>query len=233
MNLRRAVLLAAGGYVIGSVSFARLVGRRVTSGTDLTRSPLVLPGGATVDYRGVSATSVAVHGGPAWGLVTGLLDMAKAFVPTLIAKRRWPNEPDHLVVAVGTVVGHNYPLYHGFAGGRGQTPMYGSLLAIDWPAIPATTAVGSFIGVVILRDLFVGYTLGMWLLIPWFLWRRRPAAATDAVAVNALYTAATIPETKRYFELRRAGEIERVPSLCELLTAHPAMRRASDEPRVR
>ena len=166
-------------------------------------------------------------------MIVGLLDMAKAFAPTLAVRRHWPNEPYHLVVAVGTVVGHNYPLYHRFRGGRGQTPMYGSLLAIDWPAIPVTTAAGALVGVVMLRDLFVGYTLGMWLVVPWFAWRGGRAEVLYALAVNALYAVATIPETKRYFALRRAGELERVPPWRELLTVHPAMRgraeRAPDE----
>lgn len=224
MNVRRTLALALGGYLLGSISFARLVGRRVAAGADLTQNPLNLPGDATIDYGGVSATSIAIRGGPGWGVFTGLLDMAKAFVPTLLAKRRWPDDPAYLVVAVATMVGHNYPIYHRFKGGRGQTPMYGALLAIDWRSVPVTTTAGTFLGVVVFRDMFVAYTLGMYLLVPWFIWRAGPPHVAYAVAANALYAIATIPETKRYLELRKAGKLQQIASFRDLVKAHPAMR---------
>ena len=37
--------------------------------------------------------------------------------------------------AVAVLLGHNYPVFHRFRGGRGQSPLYGGLLAIDWPAV--------------------------------------------------------------------------------------------------
>lgn len=229
MNVRRAAALAVGGYLIGSISFARLIGRRVAANEDLSQNTLNLPGGATVDYGGVSATSIAIRGGPAWGVITGVLDMAKAFVPTLVVRRRWPDEPYHLVVAVASVVGHNYPVYHRFRGGRGQTPIYGSLLAVDWPALPITTTAGSAIGLLVFRDMYVAYWLGTWLLIPWFAWRAGPPEVAYAAAANLLLAIAGIPETRSYFEKRRAGELQQVSSWRELLTSHPAMRGNLDE----
>ena len=102
--------------------------------------------------------------------------------------------------------------------------MYGALLAIDWRSVPVTTATGTFFGVVVFRDMFVAYTLGMYLLVPWFIWRGRPPEAAYAVPANALYAIATIPEMKRYLELRKAGELEQIASLGDLMKAHPAMR---------
>ena len=138
MNLGLAAALALAGYLVGAISFARIVGRRIAPDEDLSKNTLNLPGDATIEYGGVSATSIAIRGGPKWGSFTGLLDMAKAFVPTLVVRLIWPDESYHLVVAVATIVGHNYPVYHRFKGGRGQTPIYGSLLAIDWIAVPIT-----------------------------------------------------------------------------------------------
>ncbi|MGB5432929.1 MAG: glycerol-3-phosphate acyltransferase, partial [Acidimicrobiia bacterium] len=109
------------GYLFGSVSFGRVVGKMVAPELDMADTTLAMPGGAELDYRGVSATSVAVKTSPVWGVVTGVLDTGKAYVPTLLTMRRWPDEPFHAAVAVGAVVGNNYPLYHGFNGGRGQT----------------------------------------------------------------------------------------------------------------
>jgi glycerol-3-phosphate acyltransferase PlsY len=149
----------------------------------------------------------------------------------LVARLVWPDDSYHLLVAVAVMVGHNYPVFHRFKGGRGQSPLYGGLLAIDWLAIPVTTAVGVAIGLLVMRDMLWAYTLGQWLLIPWFIWRGGAPEVVYAVIVNVLFTVATLPEIKRYFEKRRAGELEQVASWRSFKTAHPAMGtgRLSDE----
>ena len=48
-----------GGYLIGSLSFARAVGRHTGAGA-LESIDVSLPGGSEIEYRGVSATSIAV-----------------------------------------------------------------------------------------------------------------------------------------------------------------------------
>lgn len=224
MRLRTATAAALGGYLIGSISFARLVGRKVAAGEDLSQTTLDLPGDSTMTYSAVSATSIGVRAGPLWGITTSALDIAKAYVPTLLARRRWPGESYHLVVATATLVGHNYPLYHRFKGGRGQTVIYGSVLAIDWVAVPVTSAAGMLIGFGALREIFVAYTLGMALLIPWFAARRKGPETAYAAVANALFAFATIPEAKEYFAVRKAGGVRQVSSLREVVTSHPAMR---------
>lgn len=225
MRLRRSVPLALVGYLIGSVSFARLVSRRAGGTAGAAPISVNLPGGAAMDYTGVSATSVAVESGPRWGIITGLLDTAKAFVPTLLAKRFLKGRTDHLVVATAVIVGHNYPLYHRFKGGRGQTAFYGGVMAIDWPAIPVTTAAGTVLGLSVMKDMLAAYTIGMWLTVPWFLWRRKPAEAVYALVANGLFLVAMIPETKAYLEKRRQGEVAKLSSWGEFLKSYPAMRR--------
>ena len=229
MSLGLAVLLAVVGYVIGSISFARIVGAKVAAGEDLTSTTLDLPGEATIDYGGVSATSIAVRRGPKWGIVTGALDMAKAFVPVLATRFVWPDDHYHLVVAVAAVVGHNYPVFYRFKGGRGQTPIYGGLLAVDWLALPVTTIVGTSVGLFAMRDMFAAYALGMWLLIPWFWWRADAAHVIYAVIVNLLFVVATIPEMRQYFERRRNGELKQVKTWAEFRNSHPAVRGGRDE----
>lgn len=224
MNGTLAAGLALIAYLVGAISFARIVGARVAPGEDLTSTTLDLPGDATIDYGGVSATSIAVRRGPKWGVVTGVLDMAKAFVPVLVTRLIWPDENYQLVVAVAVVVGHNYPVYHRFKGGRGQTAIYGGLLAIDWVAIPVTTVVGSVLGLVVLRDMFAAYALGMWLLVPWFWWRADAAHVTYAVVVNVLFMVAMIPETRAYVDRRRRGELAQIKSWADFKRSHPAVR---------
>jgi glycerol-3-phosphate acyltransferase PlsY len=222
MTAAIAVGVAIGGYLIGSISFARIVGRRVMPDADLSSTPLELPGGARIAYGGVSATAVGARKGPRWGIVVGVADMAKAFVPTLIVRLAWPDDPLFYLMAVAVMVGHNYPAFYRFKGGRGQSPLYGGLLAIDWIALPVTTAIGMLVGLA-LREMVVAYTLGQWLLIPWFVWRGDAAGIVYAVAINVLFTIAMIPELKAYWAKRRAGEVKQVTTWSEFTQSHPAM----------
>ncbi len=222
MNPALAAALALGAYLIGSVSFARIVGRRVVPDDDLSSTTLELPGGAEMAYKGVSATAIGARTGPRWGIVVGVGDIAKAFIPTLAVRLVWPDDSYHLIVAVAVVVGHNYPIFHRFRGGRGQSPLYGGVLAIDWLAVPVTTLIGMAVGLAA-REMFVAYTLGQWLLIPWFIWRGGSAEVAYAIAVNLLFTIAVIPEARAYFAKRRSGEIKQIGSVSEFLDSHPAM----------
>ena len=217
-----AVALVA-GYVLGSVSFARIVGRRVVPGDDLASTPLELPGGATIEYGGVSATAIGARTGPRWGVVVGIGDMLKAFVPVLVTRLAWPDQSYHLVVAVAVVAGHNYPVFHRFKGGRGQSPLYGGVLAIAPLAIPVTLAAGLGVGLFVLRDMFAAYVLGQWLLVPWFAVFGTTDEVIYATAVNLLFAVATIPESRRYLHARRRGDLKQISSWKEFVSSHPAM----------
>jgi glycerol-3-phosphate acyltransferase PlsY len=223
MDIGTALGVAVVAYLIGSISFARIVGKRVLPDADLSHTELSVPGGATIEYTGVSATTIGARTGPRWGLVVGFADIAKAFVPTLAARLIWPDDSYHLIVAVVVVVGHNYPVFYRFKGGRGQSPLLGGLLAVDWLAFPVTTVVGGFLGLVVVKDMLVAYGAGQALMIPWFIWRGGAPEVAYAVVVNLLFLIATLPEIKIYLEKRRAGELRQVESWRDLKTSHPAM----------
>lgn len=229
MHLGLAVVLGVGAYLIGAVSLARIVAGRVIPEEDISSTTLELIGGSTIHYGGVSATAVGARTGPKWGLVVGLGDMLKAFIPVLVVRLAWPNDAYHLVVAVMVIVGHNWPVYHRFQGGRGQSPLYGGLFAVDPLAGPATAVLGMAIGLGVMRDMFAAYTLGQFLLIPWFFWLGTGPEAMYAVLVNVLFLVATIPEMREYFRKRRAGELTQVSSWREFKSSHPAMGSGRDE----
>lgn len=84
-----------------------------------------------------------------------MLDAAKSFVPVLATKRAFPDRKYHLLVALAVMVGHNYPVFHRFKGGRGQSPFFGSMLALDPLAVPVTTTAGTLVGLVVVRDMVV------------------------------------------------------------------------------
>lgn len=118
MNPFQVVLLAIIGYLMGSISFAYLIGKKLR-GIDV--KDYGNPGAATV-YREV--------GRPAGALVF-VLDVAKAVIPTYIALKVLRLDYKVVVlVAVLTVIGHNWPIYHRFQGGAGLSCSIGVLLCL-------------------------------------------------------------------------------------------------------
>lgn len=221
----QSLLLALGAYLLGGISFARIVGARVLPGQDLSRTDLVLPGGseATIGYTGVSATSVGARLGPKWGLITGGLDALKGFLPVLATRLIWPLSDDHLLVATMIIVGHNWPVWFRFRGGRGQSSLLGSLLAIDPLAPLVAIPLGAAIGLLGLRDMIVAYYLGQPLLIAWFLIFGTPAEVAYAIAINVVIAIASIPEMRDYLQARADGKVRQLTSWRDLAKAHPAM----------
>jgi glycerol-3-phosphate acyltransferase PlsY len=228
MKLGRAAALALGGYLIGSISFSRAIARLASPEGGVRETKFELPGGEELDYHGISATSVAIDAGPKWGIATGVLDTSKAYLPTLVTKRVWPDEPYHGVVATAVMVGHNFPIFHRFKGGRGQTPFYGSVLAMDPIAVPATNIAAVALGAGLLRDVFFAYTLGMSLTIPWFMWRKSRPELAFAVIGNALFVGASYRELLQYLELWRAGKVKRLESWQEFKESYPAMAKTTN-----
>ena len=226
MKLGKAIALAGAGYLIGSLSFGRLIGKFALPEEEMEGTQFELPGGEAIDYHGVSATSVAIKASPKWGIATGVLDTAKAAVPTLVAKRAWPDEPYHVAVATGVMLGHNYPVFHRFSGGRGQTPFYGSVMVIDPLAVPITNVAAIGLGAGILRNVFFAYTLGMTLTMPYFAIRRNWDGFAFAVIGNVLFTAASYRELLQYLELWREGKIERLSSWQDFKESYPAMQKS-------
>lgn len=223
MNPGIVLAAAAGAYLLGSISFARIVGRRMAPGEDLTSTDMELVGGAHLEYGGVSATSIGARSGPRAGMTVGVLDMAKAFVPVLVLRLAYPDDSYHLVAAVAAVAGHDYPLWHGFRGGRGMSPILGGLLAIDWLAVPGTTVGGAVIGLFVFRDMAIAYTAFVPLLVPWFAWRGGWPEVWYAVAVTLLFVVASIPELRAYTAKAHAGEITQIRSWRDLRRSHPGL----------
>ena len=63
-------------------------------------------------------------------------------LPTLLFRLWQPDVPYYLVAAAAGLVGHDWPLYHRFKGGRGLSAIYGALLVIDWPGLFITSLLG-------------------------------------------------------------------------------------------
>ena len=207
MNLGLALLAIVVGYAFGAISFARIVARWVAPDEDITSTTFEVPGVNTkVVMTSVSATSLSTRKGPKVGCIVAILDIAKAAVPMLIFRYYYPDQPYDLFAALFTVIGHNFPIQHQFKGGRGLSPIMGSLFVIDWLSIPFAMIVGNVLGLAVLRDVLAAYMGFVILQIPWMWFRFGDFwHVAYAVAISAVFIFAMRPELKQYIAIKRDG----------------------------
>jgi acyl phosphate:glycerol-3-phosphate acyltransferase len=199
------LLTAIGGYLIGSVSFARLVFAKLKPGEkpELIRIPTT-DGQAELVSHAVGAANVMLAFGSRWGMLVTALDMLKATIPTLAMRIIFPDDNYYLVVAVAVLVGHLWPVWYKFSGGGGNSSIIGMMLAISPLGLLITHAGGMLIGRFAPMLAFVG---GVALTIPWFAFRDglfSPEVAF-AVVITILYLLADLAEIREVNALKRKG----------------------------
>jgi len=180
-------IAAAVGYLFGSLSGARIIGRLRAPGADLSRTRVVLDGtGAAVTASGISPSALQARAGAAGGLRAGTIDILKALIPTLVFRLIWPDGPEHVVAAGAALVGHVYPVYHRFFGGYGISPLLGGLVVIDLPAPVVCIAGFALLGFAV-GNAFIGIETWPIGLIPWFAVMGDRWTLGYALLANALY----------------------------------------------
>jgi len=121
-------------YLLGSIPFGYLLMR-------LLRHEDVRQQGS----GNIGATNVARSGGKGLGIATLALDLSKAFVAVELAQHfahGLPGAYDVAVAAaVAAVVGHVFPVWLGFRGGKGVASALGVFLALTWPSALGILAV--------------------------------------------------------------------------------------------
>jgi glycerol-3-phosphate acyltransferase PlsY len=208
MNTALTIGIGLAGYLVGAVSMARLVTRLFSRGR-YREGPteLRLEGSdRTMHLETVSASSVSVQLGSRLGFLTYLLDVLKVLIPALILKHSLGGYY-FLVFATGASLGHVFPAFHGFKGGRGISTAYAGLLSISWVGFLICSLGGMLIGLVVVRDMWTAYCAGVWAMIPW-LWftTHDPVYLLYAVVVNVVFMIGMIPETRQWFKIRRENK---------------------------
>ena len=116
------------GYLIGSIPFGVILTRLAGAG-DLR----------TIGSGNIGATNVLRTGRKGLAALTLLGDAGKGAVAVLIASH-WG--PDTVVfAALGAFLGHLFPVWLGFRGGKGVATYLGILIVISWPAALVFAAV--------------------------------------------------------------------------------------------
>jgi glycerol-3-phosphate acyltransferase PlsY len=203
------------GYLLGSISFTRLFARFFIPDEDIEETNMDIRGTEEkFSFHSVSATTMAVKKGPLYGMTVSFLDMLKAYIPVQYYLGQYPNEYYYLAASVACIFGHNFPVFHRFRGGRGMSPLFGSLFVIDWKSILISSLVGMFLGLVVLRDMFFAFTSGPLFLIPYF-WVTRGSHTLVfySLLVNVVFWVAVLPEIYTYLELRRKGVLQEAERL--------------------
>src|SRR5437763_9398874 len=112
-------LAVIGAYLLGSVSFAIVVSKLMR-----------LPDPRSYGSKNPGATNVLRSGSKAAAIVTLLGDGAKGWLAVWLALVFVPQAAPYAALAV--FLGHLFPVYHRFHGGKGVATAAGVLLGIDW-----------------------------------------------------------------------------------------------------
>lgn len=115
------LLTAVFGYLLGSIPFGILVTRAMGLG-DLR----------SIGSGNIGATNVLRTGNKGAALATLLLDGGKGALAVLMARWLVGGDDAAQVAGLAAFLGHLYPVWLGFKGGKGVATFLGLFLALDW-----------------------------------------------------------------------------------------------------
>lgn len=114
------VLWTAIGYLLGSIPFGLVITRLLGLG-DLRQ----------IGSGNIGATNVLRTGNKGAALATLLLDSGKGAAAVLLA-RSFAGDDAALLAGAAAFLGHVFPIWLGFKGGKGVATFLGTLIALDW-----------------------------------------------------------------------------------------------------
>ena len=166
-------------YLVGSLPFAFLLARR--GGIDLRR----------VGSGNVGATNVLRTSGVTRAVIAMCLDAAKGLLAVVVAQRLTSGAATPVAAGVASVIGHIYPVWLGFRGGKG-----------------VATAAGVF---AVLAPLALGIASGVFLLAVW---------VTRYVSVGSMAAAVTLAVAASASEVPAAVAVGAIVSALIIVPRH-------------
>ena len=161
------------GYLPGSIPFGFLVAKAL--GVDIR----------TQGSKNIGATNVLRVLGKKWGILVFTLDFLKGVVAVLVAQRLFGGAQftaqAGIVAGIGCILGHNYPVWLGFKGGKGIATSAGVLIALT----PLATVIA----------------LTVWVLM---------FVATRYVSVASIIAAATLPTAAGILQWTLRGSVDAI-----------------------
>lgn len=107
-------------YLIGAIPFG-LIFSKIFSNVDVR----------TIGSGNIGATNVLRAAGKKAAVLTLLADALKGFLPVLLVQHLFNAEMTTVLSGVAAVLGHNFPVYLKFKGGKGVATSFGVVLAIS------------------------------------------------------------------------------------------------------
>jgi glycerol-3-phosphate acyltransferase PlsY len=138
-----AILLALASYLAGSIPFGLMIGKAV-KGVDLRDH----------GSGNIGATNAGRVLGKKWGLICLVLDALKGLLPVALLPQLFFAADDpwlahaRILAGVSTVIGHMFPCWLGFCGGKGVATSLGVVLILSpWGVLAATIAFASTLAI--------------------------------------------------------------------------------------
>ncbi len=171
------LLVVGSAYLMGSLSAAIVVCKL-----------LQLPDPRTEGSKNPGTTNVLRLGGKKAALLTLIGDMLKGLVPVAIAVAMNLSETTIALTLLATFLGHLYPLFFGFKGGKGVATALGGLIGLHWSIGLATIA--TWLTMAVLFRYSSLSALTAILLAPLYVWQLFPT--TGSITLTAAMLLITI-----------------------------------------
>lgn len=169
------IVLVAGAYLLGSVSSAILVCR-----------VMGLPDPRTQGSNNPGATNVLRIGGKKAAAVTLLGDSLKGLLPMLAAHLLGAGPQVLAATGLAAFIGHLYPVFFGFRGGKGVATALGVQLGLYWPVGLSVAAIWLFMAKVVrISSLSALVSMALAPLVVW-LFRPEPVLVGAQVLITLL-----------------------------------------------
>jgi len=120
-TLPAQILIVVGAYLLGSINSAIIVSKAFS-----------LPDPRDLGSGNPGATNVLRTGNKLAAVITLAGDLLKGLIPVLAVDLLTASAPLVAATGVAALLGHMYPLYYGFKGGKGVATTLGVLLGFDW-----------------------------------------------------------------------------------------------------
>ncbi|MFH1361858.1 MAG: glycerol-3-phosphate 1-O-acyltransferase PlsY [bacterium] len=181
----KILLLIVSAYLLGGIPFGLLIAK-------LWKVDIRTEGSGNI-----GATNVFRTIGPLPGILVFVLDLLKGFAPVYFAIQTTANHWLIILIGATAIVGHTYPLFLKFKGGKGAATGLGVLLAIA-PDIFAGAVITAFIIIYLTRYVSVGSIITVLLVTSAFVVLDKPLPySLICLIVAILIIIRHIPNIKR------------------------------------
>jgi glycerol-3-phosphate acyltransferase PlsY len=130
------ILMVIFAYLLGAIPFGFLIGK--AQGIDVRK----------YGSGSIGTSNVARTVGKQAAILTLLGDGLKGLICVLLARGLLESEAWIVAVGIAAVIGHNWPIYLKFKGGKGVTTTYGAFLGLAW--LPALVTIATWVLVTLL-----------------------------------------------------------------------------------